>query len=214
MTTRQESPGPERPEERRRQSRPDRRHDRSHDRRHDRRPREPVNVRGDLVGEDEAERLGVEDDRRTAVATMVLGALMLVLGVVVLVQAARLRGGSGPVDAATAPWVVGVLLLVVGLLMVRNGRRDLGVWEVSEHSSGQDWVRMGALLLALVLFAAVVSFLGFVVSSTLLFGVTAVVLGSPHRLRPFAYGWCIAVSVYLVFDVAIGLSLPAGPWGF
>ena len=175
---------------------------------------ESVNVREELVGDDEAERLGVENDRRTAVATMGLGALLVVLGVVVLVQAATLRGGSGPVDAATLPWVVGVLLLVVGVLMVRNGRRDLGVWEFSDHSTGQDWLRMGVLLLALVLYAAVVTLLGFVVSSTLLFGVTSVVLGSPARLRPFAYGWCIAVLVFLVFDTAIGLSLPTGPWGF
>jgi putative tricarboxylic transport membrane protein len=175
---------------------------------------EGVNVREDLVGDAEAERLGIEDDRRTAVATMALGALLLLMGVVVLVQATRLRGGSGPVDAATAPWAVGALLLVVGVLMVRNGRRDLGVWEYSEHTTGQDWVRMGALLLALVVFAAVVGFLGFVVSSTLLFGATAIALGSPHRARPFAYGFCIAALVFLVFDSAIGLSLPAGPWGF
>lgn len=173
-----------------------------------------MNVREDLVGDAEAERLGIEDDRRTALATMALGALLLLVGVVVLVQAVRLRGGSGPVDAATAPYIVGALLLVVGVLMARNGRRDLGVWEVSEHSTSQDWVRMGALLVTLVLFAAVIGFLGYVVSSTLLFGATAIALGSPHRGRSFAYGFCIAALVFLVFDVAIGLSLPAGPWGF
>jgi len=176
--------------------------------------RESVNVREDLVGEEEAERLGVEDDRRTAVATMILGAIMLVLSVVVLVQAARLRGGSGPIDAATAPWVVGALLLVSGALMVRRGRRDLGVWEVSDHTTGQDWVRMGALIAALVLFAVLLPLLGYVLASTLLFGATAVILGSPHRLRAFAYGWCVSVLVFLGFDVAIGLGLPAGPWGF
>ena len=36
----------------------------------------------------------------------------------------------------------------------------------------------------------------------------------PHRLRSFAYGWCVAVLVFLVFDVGIGISLPSGPWGF
>ncbi len=98
--------------------------------------------------------------------------------------------------------------------MVRNGRRDLGVWEATEHSTSQDWVRMGALLLTLVLFAAIIGFVGYVVSSTLLFGATAIALGSPHRGRSFAYGFCIAALVFLVFDTAIGLSLPAGPWGF
>jgi putative tricarboxylic transport membrane protein len=181
---------------------------------HPHEPRHGMNVREELVGDADAERLGIEDDRRTALATMALGALLLIMGLVVLVPAVRLRGGSGPVDAATAPYVVGALLLVVGVRMVRNGRRDLGVWEASEHSTSQDWVRMGALLVTLVLFAAIVGVVGYVVSSTLLFGATAIALGSPNRGRSFAYGFCIASLVFLVFDTAIGLSLPAGPWGF
>jgi hypothetical protein len=38
--------------------------------------RTPVNVRGDLVGHDSAEQLDVEDDRTTALATLVLGAVL------------------------------------------------------------------------------------------------------------------------------------------
>ncbi len=52
-------------------------------------PRHGMNVREELVGDSEAERLGIEDDRRTAMATMVLGALLLLMGVVVL-------GAGGP----------------------------------------------------------------------------------------------------------------------
>jgi putative tricarboxylic transport membrane protein len=29
-----------------------------------------------------------------------------------------------------------------------------------------------------------------------------------------AYGWALAATVFLVFDRLIGLTLPAGPWGF
>jgi putative tricarboxylic transport membrane protein len=162
----------------------------------------------------EQEELFDRDDRRTALATMCLGAVMVVLGVVVLVQAARLDNGGEVVGAATVPWVVGGLLFVVGALMVVRGRRDMGVWEVSDHTTPQDWKRLGALVAALLVFAVVISHLGYVVSATLLFGVTAVVLGAPARLRSFAYGWSVAAAVFLVFDVLIGISLPAGPWGF
>jgi putative tricarboxylic transport membrane protein len=175
---------------------------------------EPVNVRSQLVGDEEAEQLDIDTDRRTALATMGLGALMLVMGVVVLVQAARLDNRGETVGPATAPWFVGALLFIVAVLLIIRGRRDMGVWEVSEHTTSQDWLRMLTLIGVLVGYAVVMPFLGYVVSATLLFGATAIVLGAPYRLRAFAYGWCVAVLVYLVFDVGIGISLPSGPWGF
>lgn len=175
---------------------------------------EPVNVREELVGHAGAERLDIETDRRTALATMALGAVMLVMAVAVLIQAARLDNRGESFGPATAPWVLGSLLFVVGVLVVARGRRDMGVWEASEHTTGQDWVRMLSLLGVLVAYAIVMPFLGYVVSSTLLFGATAVLLGAPHRLRAFAYGWCVAALVFLAFDIGIGLALPSGPWGF
>jgi putative tricarboxylic transport membrane protein len=174
----------------------------------------PINVRGELVGETEAEQLHVADDRRTALATMGFGLVLLALSVVVVVQAVRLDNGGNAVGPATVPWVVGASLLVVGALTVARGRRDMGVWEVSDHATGQDWKRLGLLLAALVVFAILVPFLGYVVSATLLYGVTASALGAPHRSQMFAVGFSVAVVVWLLFDVGIGISLPAGPWGF
>ncbi|WP_432477826.1 tripartite tricarboxylate transporter TctB family protein [Nocardioides sp. GXQ0305] len=174
----------------------------------------PINVRGDLVGEEDAEQLHVEDDRTQALATMVFGLVLLALSVVVLVQAVRLDNGGNAVGPATVPWVLGGSLLVVGVLTTVRGRRDMGVWEVSEHTSGQDWKRLGLLLAALVVFAIVVPFLGYVVSGTLLYGVTAIALGAPHRSQMFAVGFSVSAVVWLLFDVGIGISLPAGPWGF
>jgi len=176
--------------------------------------RRPLNVRGDLVGEDDAERLHVEDDRRQALATMGFGLLLLVLSVVVVVQAVRLDNGGNAVGPATVPWVVGASLLVVGALTVVRGRRDMGYWEASDHVGGQDWQRLGLLLAALVVFAVLVPFLGYVVSATLLYGITAIALGAPSRAQMFAVGFSVAAFVWLLFDVGIGITLPAGPWGF
>ena len=82
------------------------------------------------------------------------------------------------------------------------------------QTSPQDWKRLGILLLALLVFAAVNPFLGYVVSATLLFGLTAISLGAPHRPKAFAYGFIVASIVFLLFDVLIGITLPAGVWGF
>lgn len=176
--------------------------------------RESVNVRERLVGDREAEQLGIENDRRTALASMGLGAVLIGFSVLVLVQAMRLPDTSQPVGPGSAPTLIGILLLVVGVLVVVNGRRNMGTWEYSEHTTKSEWLRLAALLGVLVAFAVLLPIIGYVVSSTLLFGAAAILLGSPHRLRPFAYGWTIAAAVFLIFDTAIGLTLPSGPWGF
>ncbi len=156
--------------------------------------------------------LEAPDQRREALATVVLGGVLVLMGVVVIVQAARLGDDTEVVDAGTVPWVVGVLLALVGAVLAWRARRDLG--DAPPTSDSQDWRRLGMMLVALLVFAVVISFLGYVVSATLLFGVTAIVLGAPYRLRSFAYGFCVAALVFLAFDVGIGISLPAGPWGF
>jgi len=180
--------------------------------------RTSLNVRGDLVGHDEAEELELDDDRTTALATTVLGGVLLLLGIATLTQASRLSNNGNTVGPATAPWVVGALLLLVGVLMALRGRRELAT-AAREHTPGhqtevQDWKRLGILLAALVVFAVVNTYLGYVLSATVLFGVTAVVLGAVSRGKAFAYGFIVAAAVYLLFDVLIGITLPAAVWGF
>lgn len=147
-------------------------------------------------------------------ATMALGAVLAVLAVLTLVDALRLPDSDDTVGPAAAPLLVGALLLVVGLGLVVQGRRAMGGWEYAEHATRQQWLRLAAVLGTLVLFAAVVPYLGFVVSSTLLFTASALLLGAPDRARALAYGWIVAAVVFLVFDELIGITLPAGPWGF
>lgn len=154
------------------------------------------------------------DQRRTALATMILGALMIVLGVVVLVQALQLDNGGLGIGPATVPGVVSALLLVVGTILALRARRDLGAWRKDPQTSAKDWKRAAVLLAVLIAFALVVPYLGYVISTTLLFGTVAVVLGAPSRVRSYVVGWCVAVVVFLAFDVVIGISLPAGPLGF
>ncbi len=159
----------------------------------------------------------IEDDRTTALATLVLGAVVLLFGIATVTQATRLSNNGNAVGPATAPWVVGTLLLVVGVLMTLRGRRELADVTSptpSHQTSPQDWKRLGILLVALLIFAVVNPYLGYVASATLLFGLTAIVLGAPNRAKAFAYGFVVAGTVFLIFDVIIGITLPAGIWGF
>ena len=176
------------------------------------------NVRGDLVGHEGAEELDIEDNRTTALATLVLGGILIVVAIATLTQAASLSNNGNAVGPATAPWVIGSLMLIVSASLILRGRSELAAAK-AEHTPGhqtspQDWKRLGLLLLALVVFAAVNPFLGYVVSATLLFGIIAISLGAPNKAKACAYGFIVASIVFLLFDVLIGITLPAGVWGF
>ncbi len=79
----------------------------------------------------------------------------------------------------------------------------------------QDWKRLGLLVAgARGLRARSCPFLGYVVSATLLYGVTAIVLGAPRRVKMFAVGFSVAAVVWLLFDVAHRhLACRPGPGG-
>ncbi|WP_250005654.1 tripartite tricarboxylate transporter TctB family protein [Actinoplanes sp. M2I2] len=139
-----------------------------------------------------------------------LGVLMVVGAVVVLVDAARLRDSDEALGPAAAPTLVGVLLGVIGGALALQSRRFLRTPPAGRRSL---W-RLAALVAVLVAFALLLPVMGYVVSSAGLFVGAALLLGAPHPARVVAYGWTLAVVVFLIFDVLIGLSLPTGPWGF
>jgi putative tricarboxylic transport membrane protein len=162
------------------------------------------------------------EDRRTLLASGALGALLLVAAVFALVQAASLRdvGSSLILGPAAFPLLIGLLLVVVGVaLIVRSALRLRSAeasaeQKVEEGSLRGRLVRIGLLLVLLIVFALLLPYAGYVVSSALLFTGTALLLGSPHRWRTLAAGWALAAVVFLAFDRLIGLTLPTGPWGF
>jgi len=151
-----------------------------------------------------------EQERRTSFASGALGLIMIVAAVVVLADAAGLRGSDDALGPAAAPLLIGVLLGLLGVALAVQARHVLcrpGV------RAGRLW-RLGAMVLILIAFALLLPVLGYVVSSAGLFTGAALLLGAPHPARVVAYGWTLAAVAFLVFDRLIGLSLPTGPWGF
>ncbi|MGK5683210.1 tripartite tricarboxylate transporter TctB family protein [Actinoplanes sp. URMC 104] len=148
-----------------------------------------------------------ESEKRAA---GLLGILMIVGAVVVLVDAARLRGSDDALGPAAAPTLLGVLLGLLGGGLAFQSRRSLRT-RTGEH---RRLGRLAALVVTLIAFALLLPIMGYVVCSAGLFVSAALLLGAPHPARVVAYGWTLAVVVFLIFDVLIGLSLPTGPWGF
>ncbi|WP_229071084.1 tripartite tricarboxylate transporter TctB family protein [Actinoplanes sp. DH11] len=152
-------------------------------------------------------------DRAQARATALLGLIMVIGAIVVLVDAARLRDSDDAVGPAAAPTLLGILLGTTGLLLAVQGARSARTAPESALEKRRLW-RLAGLVGALIAFALLLPIMGYVVSSTALFTAAALLLGAPHPARVVAYGWTVAVAAFLIFDRLIGLSLPAGPWGF
>jgi putative tricarboxylic transport membrane protein len=157
-------------------------------------------------------------DRHTVYATAAFGGLLLLAGVLVIVDAVRLPATSAVVGPAAVPLPVGVALGVVGALLLVDARRKLPRVD-SSAGAGEPWqprggLRVLGLVAALVGFALLLPLLGYVVTSTALFAAAALLLGAPRDWRVIAWGWALSAVVFLVFDRLIGLTLPAGPWGF
>ena len=181
-------------------------------------------------------------DPSTLRATAIFGALMVVAAFIMIIDASRLRDTSAAIGPNVVPMVVGVLLGVIGaglLVQSRSALRPSSLPSSSlppsapppshddpaaaDRPAGEvpaldgpagGWRGVLILVATLLAFSVLLPVLGFVVSSTALFVVAALLLGAPRRWTVLAYGWALSALVFLVFDRLIGLSLPTGPWGF
>lgn len=140
------------------------------------------------------------------------GAALAALGIYVIIEA---RGWvymseEGPGPGFFPLWYGIVMLLLSLVLVLRSAMRPAAGGAV-------DWGAVGRALLAWAGFAASVvlmDMLGFLLALALLtLFVVAVMYGRPLKIA-VAAAVGNAAGFYLVFVLALGLSLPVGPLGF
>lgn len=173
----------------------------------------PTDTPAEPIGGPEEPTTSDAHDRHTVLATGGFGALMVLLAVLVVGNALTLPA-KGVVGPAAVPLPVGVLLGVLGAVLLIRSRRQLRTAVAGASWAPRGGLRVLALVVVLVAFALLLPVLGYVVSSAALFVAAALLLGAPRGWPVVAYGWALAGLVFLVFDRLIGLTLPAGPWGF
>jgi putative tricarboxylic transport membrane protein len=106
------------------------------------------------------------------------------------------------------PWVVAAALVVLGGLLVREGLR--GGWA---HEEGDEPINRRAVLwlgLGLVLNVALIDWVGFIVSSTLMFTCVARAFESDRPVRDLTIGFLLSVASYVGFERLLGISIGAG----
>jgi putative tricarboxylic transport membrane protein len=149
-----------------------------------------------------------------------LGLALAALGVFVAVEGGAVAGAQtyARVGPEVFPRLVGAGLALVGALLAFDAwRRRLSVeWAAPASATGrrQDELRLlGRVLLmafGLALSAALMQPAGFIAATTTLFLCVTIAFGSRAPIRDLAIGLVFTASVFLIFTMGLGLSLP---WG-
>lgn len=145
----------------------------------------------------------------------------LALGAIVVAGARDISGdaGYGGVGPNFLPWVVGLALLACGIGLAREAV-STGFREMEEPSGAArgDWVGFLWVSAALLVNAALITRIGFVLSCTLCFmlAVRGFRLSQGRSgwglggwLRDAAVGLAISAPVFWMFGKGLGISLPA-----
>ena len=136
------------------------------------------------------------------------------LGIAILAGAWFIPDAAGysTVGPAAIPRLVGVGLLIAAAALLwevlRGGLRHHD--EAAEQALPTDWAAFIWISVAILTYGLLIERAGFIVSSILLYVLTAVGFGSRRWLLNAGIGAVIAVVIYVAFQRGLGLSLPPG----
>lgn len=153
--------------------------------------------------------------RKVWPAQLAVGASLIFISAILAFGAFRFPAEKGftILGAHVYPYAVAVFLGIVGVLIslqaVTGGSRDpaydsdRATKALPGGKTGAFWVTAG-----LVISALLITHIGFVLAAALLFVCSAHGFGSRHPARDLAIGIALALPVYWLFTIGLGVSLP------
>jgi putative tricarboxylic transport membrane protein len=159
--------------------------------------------------------MSMKDEGKAASGGLAKGDLAIAIGIVALGLIAAWQTKLIPESlyAAVGPrafaWATSAMLVIMGLFLVKDALG--GGWSHATDDFGAvDW--QGGLWLAagLVINVALIEYLGFIITSTILFLCTAKAFGSTKLLRDFIVGFSLAFVAYVGFDRVLGYKIGSG----
>lgn len=142
---------------------------------------------------------------------------LLALGVLVLIDTARLEAGlgqRGPVGPKAVPMVVGALLVLTAVLLARDvlsgGRGEPEAGEDVDLSHGMDWRAILLLSASFLVNVALIERVGWPISGALLFFGCAYALGSRHLIRDPIIALALSIGTWYLFAVGLDIGIPVG----
>jgi putative tricarboxylic transport membrane protein len=158
-----------------------------------------------------SEDLVEEIPEGSPVAPVVAGVIALAVGVLLLWQGWQVRGDLGPQGPRFLPvvlaiaWILLAGIYLAGAIAALAGRRGGVIAERLEHLP-----RVLALVVVLIVYAYVLDFLGYLISTAVLFAVAAAILGSRNHIRDAVVAVGLTVAVYFLFTRGLSIYLPPG----
>ena len=158
----------------------------------------------------------------TARAQIHRGELLISLGLIALgtfviweTRSIAETQGYAQIGPRLFPYIIGAGLTICGAWLawqaVSGGWRHV---PLDEAHDAPDWAAFVIITVGVVLHMAIIGWAGFIIASTLLFVLIARGFGSRRIVHDTIIGAVLAVVVFLIFTLALGLSLPKGPFAF
>jgi len=121
--------------------------------------------------------------------------------------------GAAQIGPRLFPYLIGCGLTLFGAVLawqaVAGGWRNVPLDEAHERP---DWPAFVIITAGVLLHMAIIGWAGFIIASTLLFVLVARGFGSKRIARDIIIAIVLAIVVFLIFTLALGLSLPKGPF--
>jgi putative tricarboxylic transport membrane protein len=123
--------------------------------------------------------------------------------------------GYAQIGPRLFPYLIGVGLTLCGAVLgwhaLSGGWRDVPLDQ--EQHGAPDWLAFVIISAGIVLHMVIIGWAGFIIASALLFILVARGFGSRRGVRDALLGIAVAVIVFFIFTMGLGLSLPKSPFG-
>jgi putative tricarboxylic transport membrane protein len=158
----------------------------------------------------------------TARAQIHPGELLISLGLIALgafvvyeTQTIAETQGYAQIGPRLFPYIIGCGLTVCGAVLawqaIAGGWRNVPLDQ--EGHDAPDWIAFIIISAGVILHMVIIGWAGFIIASTVLFVLVARGFGSQRLVRDAIIAVVLATAVFFVFTLALGLSLPKGPFG-
>lgn len=141
---------------------------------------------------------------------------LVLLGALVIFDAATMSGftaSNDPIGPKPVPIILGIALIAVAAAYAvdtARGGRGEGDDGRADSSVPFDWRTIGLLCAVFLANALLIDWLGWVISGSLLFYGSAIVLGSRRYFWALVAAAVLGLATFYGFAIGLGIGLPAG----
>ncbi len=155
---------------------------------------------------------GAGQDRQGNRGDLAIGAGIILLSLALAWQASVIPGSASyaQVGADVFPWIVSAMLFMLGIFLTLAALRGGWSHEIEDAPESTDWRSLGWVALGLIINAAAIEYIGFILVSTVMFALIARGFGSTQPIRDAAIGFALALVSYVGFDRVLGYKIGSG----